>query len=133
MTSQPFEQKRILVTEHDMKVLQLLSEKIKVFGFKVETATTGNEALEKFQKFSPDMIIIDRDLKRINGIQLLMKLFFNNPGVKLMLSTDEEINYDKFQLKDNIVAIINKSSTLSELEKIFSEKHLISNNTVGGK
>ena len=132
MTQQPFEQKRILVTDHDMKVLQLLSEKLKVLGFNVDIASTGNEALKKFKKFLPDMVIIDRDLEKINGIQILMKLFFNYPGVKLALSTDDENFHKNFQLKDNIVGIINKSSSLSELEQIFSKTHLVSNYTVGG-
>ena len=133
MTSdKTFEKKRVLVTDHEQKSLKLLAEKIEVLGFEVQTASTGNDALKKFEKFLPDVVIIDRDLQRINGIQLLMKLFFNYPGVKLVLATDDSTNYKNFQLKDSIVAIISKSSSLKQLSKIFVQTRILSNLPTGG-
>jgi len=120
-------EKRILVTDNDDVVLESLAGKIRQFGFKVMTANSGDDALNQYEKFYPDMVIIDEDLKKIDGLQLFFKLFFYNPSINLVLTTHDKqsVENNEFTEGDNF-SVIQKPFSHEDLEKIFEHANFIS-------
>ena len=65
---------KVLVIEDDIKILDFLNIGLKDAGFKVDSATTGNEGWEKLLANKFDVIILDVMLPDIDGLTLLSKI-----------------------------------------------------------
>jgi CheY-like chemotaxis protein len=63
--------KSILLIDDDLFVTTLYAAKLQSEGFAVDTAHSGNEAIEKIEKHSPDVIILDLNMPGISGVELL--------------------------------------------------------------
>ena len=66
--------KKILVAEDDKLLAQFYQKKFTKEGFDVRIALNGEEALQKMQTFTPDVIVLDIQMPLLNGIQTLENL-----------------------------------------------------------
>jgi DNA-binding NtrC family response regulator len=64
----------VLVVDDDLAILASLAQILEQQGYKVETAATGYEAIEKCKKGSYDLALLDIRLPDIDGTQLLKEL-----------------------------------------------------------
>ncbi len=62
-----FNQNRILLVDDEQINLELFDLMLSRLGFVVEKAENGQEALEKVQKFGPDLIILDNVMPVMTG------------------------------------------------------------------
>ena len=67
-------QKLIMVVDDDDSVRELLEFLMKREGFRVETATDGEEGIEKIQRLLPDLILLDLMLPKYGGFEILRQL-----------------------------------------------------------
>jgi two-component system response regulator PilR (NtrC family) len=66
---------KILVVDDEINMLKLLCDLLKEDdGYEVETASSGEEALEKIKKVIFDLIISDIKMPGMNGLELLEKI-----------------------------------------------------------
>ena len=68
------DKKKILVVDDDPAILRLLSTNLKARGYKVITATDGEEALETVQKDFIDLIILDIMMPKVDGVQVCRRI-----------------------------------------------------------
>ena len=66
--------KKILVVDDILYVVKSISRILVAEGYFVFTARTGKEALDKFVKYSPDLITLDQKLPDMTGLQLVQKI-----------------------------------------------------------
>lgn len=66
--------KRILLVEDDPFLIDVYTTKLKEEGFLVDIATTGKECLEKMEKESFDLLILDIVLPKVDGWEILEKV-----------------------------------------------------------
>jgi CheY-like chemotaxis protein len=66
--------KTILVADDEAASRSLLREILQEAGYNVLEAVDGQEALELIEKKSPDLLITDRSMPRLGGLELLAKL-----------------------------------------------------------
>ena len=66
--------KKILVVDDLLYVAKTIAKILQNEGYKVFTAMSGKETLEKFQKYNPDLITIDQNLPDMSGFELVLKL-----------------------------------------------------------
>jgi DNA-binding response OmpR family regulator len=66
--------KLIVVIDDDDSVRELLEFLVRKEGFNVETASDGEEGLNKIQKLIPDLVILDLMLPRYGGFEILRQL-----------------------------------------------------------
>ena len=59
--------RRILLVDDEDSVLQMVGKRLEMEGYEVLTAMDGHDALEQAQTESPDLIILDLVLPRLNG------------------------------------------------------------------
>ncbi len=87
---------RILVADDDPVILRLLQVNFGLEGFEVESATQGEEALERALKGSPpDIILLDVMMPGLDGWEVCRRLkeeerFANTPIVFLSARAQEE-------------------------------------------
>ncbi|HVN27661.1 MAG TPA: sigma-54 dependent transcriptional regulator [Candidatus Binataceae bacterium] len=74
-------EKRILVAEDDRTTRDAWSELIVAWGYKVKTAENGEAALTEAASYDPHILLLDLNLPRKNGLQVLQEL--NERGLRI--------------------------------------------------
>ena len=70
----PDDFKKILVVDDVTYVLKTLVRTLNNEGYFTISATTGREALEKYEKYYPDLITVDQRLPDMTGAQLVKSI-----------------------------------------------------------
>ncbi|MHB8837138.1 MAG: response regulator transcription factor [Candidatus Methylomirabilia bacterium] len=65
---------KILVVEDEEDILELISYNLNREGYRVSTATTGEEGLRLAMRDKPDLIVLDLMLPGIDGIEVCRRL-----------------------------------------------------------
>jgi len=122
---------KILVVDDQSGVRCLLVETFKEDKYEVETAATGEKALQLLSSFSfePDLILLDMKMPGMNGLETLEKIRSLNCRVAVIMMTggDEPHNieqakelgilgfittpFDLFELRERVKEILNSSET----------------------
>ena len=123
--------KRILIADDEAFVVKVLKDRFKHWGFVVETASDGEETLEKVKYFNPHLIVLDLKMPKLDGMEVLEKTKNNYPhiGVLILTASQSEITF-KTCLKKGVDGYILKPfkpETIKEqIEKVIksSTKHI---------
>ncbi|MDP2672095.1 MAG: response regulator [Candidatus Daviesbacteria bacterium] len=67
-------QPKILLIEDDLSLMKIYSNKLRISGFEVSVATTGDEGLRKAQVELPQIILLDLILPGMDGFLVLEEL-----------------------------------------------------------
>ncbi len=124
-------EKSVLVADNDVVILESIAGRFRQLGFKVITANSGDEAYDLYMKFNPNVVIIDEDLKEIDGLQLFLKLFFFNPSIKVILTTRKTESIEGASDSENFV-VLKKRFSDDDLDVILKDVKFTSK-TFGGK
>ncbi len=65
---------KILIAEDDPAFLKLLSFKLKTQGFETMGIERGDEVVPAFEKYNPDLVILDGLLPVLNGFEIAKKI-----------------------------------------------------------
>src|SRR5271165_2752552 len=77
---------KILLVDDEPGMLRYIKTLLEVDDYKVETACTGEEAVEKVQKgLQPELVLLDLLMPGIDGLQTLEQLRKLQPGVKVVM------------------------------------------------
>ncbi len=60
--------KRILIVDDEKPIVTLLAQTFEQEGHKVETATDGIDCMNKMASFSPDVVIMDIMMPKLDGV-----------------------------------------------------------------
>lgn len=77
----------ILIIEDDRVTLKMLMHLLKLFGLEVDSAESGEEALELFNEKRHDLIISDYNLPGMSGLDTFEKIKVDAPQTKFVLMT----------------------------------------------
>lgn len=90
MTDQPT--LKILVIDDDELFLESTTLFLEDLGHAISPVMTGEEGLEEFEKFQPDIVLVDLNMPGINGIQVLDTINRKAPDIpSIMISGTGEI------------------------------------------
>lgn len=76
---------RVLLVEDNPHVREPLVHLLDAWGYEVESAADGMEALEKVEAFNPAVVVSDLRMPRLNGAQLVRELRVRRPGLGYIL------------------------------------------------
>ncbi len=81
----------LLIVEDENQIKNLLVQHFTAEGFRVLTAGDGLEAVESFQAFGPDLVILDIMLPQLSGMEVLKRIraVDNTPVIMLTARGDE--------------------------------------------
>jgi CheY-like chemotaxis protein len=116
---------RVLIMDDEESILDVTSEILRVFGYDVGVATTGEEALEKYRDAMEegrryDLVIMDLTVPMgMGGGEAIKELLKIDPSVKAIVSTglvDEPLvqSYRDYGFVD----ILPKPYRMQDLERI---------------
>lgn len=78
---------KILVVDDEPQVCNVLQSYLKLRGFEVNTANEPEQALTMLRDERYHVALVDINLPRMNGIQLLKKIKDTSPSVQVMMMT----------------------------------------------
>ncbi|MCE3076452.1 MULTISPECIES: response regulator transcription factor [Chryseobacterium] len=67
-------QKKILLIDDELDILEILSYNLEKEGYDIYTATNGNEGIEKAKEIIPDLILLDVMMPEKDGIETCQEL-----------------------------------------------------------
>ncbi len=79
--------RRILIVEDDVSLGKFLSRALKLKLFAVEVSLDGEAAWETLQNSIYDLVILDLNLPRIDGMELLKRLRQDQPALRVLVLT----------------------------------------------
>jgi CheY-like chemotaxis protein len=65
---------RILIVDDEHDIIETLQLILEMEGYAVDTASTGQEAIEKISAIVPDVVLSDVMMPIMNGLELLKRL-----------------------------------------------------------
>jgi two-component system KDP operon response regulator KdpE len=93
-------QKRlILIADDDAPILRLVRTKLQNDGYRVVTATNGQEAVDLFENEQPDLIVLDIMMPIMDGIEALRRIR-EQSQVPIILLTARTAGRDKVRSLD---------------------------------
>jgi two-component system response regulator GlrR len=78
---------KILLVDDDPGLLRLLSIRLRAEGYEVEAVESAHKALAILNRFSPDLVITDLRMDKMDGIGLLKELQTRSPGLRVVIIT----------------------------------------------
>lgn len=81
---------KILIVDDDSVLSKMYKSAFEYVGFETDTATNGEEGLEKVEVFKPDVILSDIMMPRVDGLEFLKKVKENKKtkGIKVFIMTN---------------------------------------------
>ena len=81
------EQEKILIVDDEPDTILILQDRLEMDGYKVVTATDGCNALELIDQDLPDLVLLDIQMPRLDGIETLTHLHEKYPGILVLMLT----------------------------------------------
>jgi two-component system chemotaxis response regulator CheY len=81
--------KTILLVDDSETIRERVAGALERAGFEVITAPDGVEGLRRIHQDAPAMVILDVNMPRMNGIELLESLDLKSSGLPILLLTTE--------------------------------------------
>ncbi|MDH3339464.1 MAG: sigma 54-interacting transcriptional regulator [Gammaproteobacteria bacterium] len=78
---------KILLVDDDPGLLRLLSIRLRAEGYDVEAVESAHKALAILNRFTPDLVITDLRMDKMDGIGLLKELQTRSPGLRVVIIT----------------------------------------------
>jgi two-component system, OmpR family, response regulator MprA len=83
---------RVLVVEDDEEIAQVLQRSLRMEGYEVRTSSDGQAALADADAFSPDLVILDLGLPKLDGIDVARTLRAQGDVPILMLTARDAVD-----------------------------------------
>ncbi|BBD54499.1 MULTISPECIES: response regulator transcription factor [Planktothrix] len=103
---------KILVVDDDPAIRNLISRYLSQQDYQVEIASDGHSALERFEQFNPDLVVLDLNLPDTTGLALCREMQSRTSVFILMLTSEKD---PKLGLKEGADDFVTKPFDLEEL------------------
>lgn len=114
---------KLLVVDDEEEICDFLQCFFEERNFKVQTALSGEEALEKVEKDTPDVCLLDIKMPGLDGLQVLKEIKRKFPRVKvIMVSAIETTEKIEEAVRIGADNYITKPLSLEYLEKDVHQK-----------
>ncbi|MBQ0162483.1 MAG: response regulator transcription factor [Treponema sp.] len=91
---------KVLIVEDDSGISDFINLELKHEGFETCIAETGRQALEKFESFSPDLVLLDVMLPELSGLEVLQRIR-RKSKVPVIMVTARGDTYDRIKGLDS--------------------------------
>ena len=113
----------VLVVDDDVHQRRSLVLGLRIADFRVYEASEGREALQVLDSEAIDLAVVDLMMPGMNGLQLLRRMQFRQPGVGVVLTSGYHLGRSQLERVGlNAVAFVPKPYDLEELTEFLREK-----------
>lgn len=106
----------ILLAEDDISVSEVLSDLLRTQGYNVAVAKTGIEAIDEIQKSLFDVLIIDKKMPEMDGIELIKQFRAHEQTIPVILASGSDVDLQSSEMIDlKINHVIKKPYNFPEI------------------
>ncbi|HKL13619.1 MAG TPA: response regulator transcription factor [Halanaerobiales bacterium] len=87
-------EEKVLIVDDEKEIRELIRDYLEVEGFRVSMAEDGEEGLELFESFEPDIIVLDIMLPKIDGMEIC-KIIRNKSNIPILMLSAKKSDVDK--------------------------------------
>ena len=80
-------QGKILVTDDEEDILEIVADRLEFYGFEVRTVRDGVECLKAIDQELPDLLLLDIRMPRLDGLGVLARLREDHPDLPVVVLT----------------------------------------------
>jgi two-component system response regulator MprA len=117
---------RVLVVEDDDEIADVLRRSLRQEGHEVRTAIDGEEALEAARDFSPDLVVLDLGLPKLDGVEVCRRLRTDSDVPILILTartdTDDRVEGLDAGADDYLVKPFERAELLARLRALMRRR-----------
>ena len=118
--------KRVLVADDSGVVRTIVSEALKRSGVETEQARDGQETVEKYKIFKPDLTIIDLLMPKMNGLDAIVEIQESDPGAKFVVYTstsrrDEVVTAKSLNVLSYLVKPLKMEDLIVKVKEAFKK------------
>jgi CheY-like chemotaxis protein len=118
--------KRILVAEDSAVMRGIILKALKNSGFEIEQASDGQEAVEKYKVFKPDLTIMDLVMPKIGGLDAIIEIQESDPDAKFVVFTstsrrDEVVTAKSLNVLSYIVKPLKMEDLIAKVKEAFEQ------------
>lgn len=116
---------RVLLIDDEEEFLEMLTERLETRGLKVNSVTSGEEAVEQVEGTNYDAIVVDLAMPGIDGIETLKRIKAKSPDMEIIMLTGHATVQNSVEaMKLGAEDLLEKPVDLDILlEKIGAAKH----------
>ena len=113
--------RKILIVDDEEKIRELIRMNLELAGYKCDEAEDGEMALEKLNKFSPDLALLDIMLPKKNGYEIAQSFIKQNVPIIFLTAKDsvtDKVKGLKLGADDYIVKPFESMVLLARIEVV---------------
>src|SRR4030042_3768238 len=112
----------ILLVDDEEQFLKVLSQRLEGRGMKVDTSTSGEEALKRVKGKEFDAIVLDLAMPGMSGLETLKRIRSENPDVQIiMLTGHSSVEKGVEAIKAGAVDFLEKPADMNKIMEKISE------------
>jgi DNA-binding NtrC family response regulator len=112
--------RRVLIVDDERLILEVLSEHFRP-DFDVETAPNGADALGAVLRHRPDVVLLDINMPRMNGIQVLKDIKQIDDSITVIIVTaNEQVQLAAEALKNGAFGYVPKPFDFRYLDHLLA-------------
>lgn len=113
--------RKILIVDDEEKIRELIRMNLELAGYKCDEAEDGEMALEKLNKFGPDLALLDIMLPKKNGYEIAQSFIKQNVPIIFLTAKDsvtDKVKGLKLGTDDYIVKPFESMELLARIEVV---------------
>ena len=106
---------KILIVEDSLQVRQMIRRFVRDLSDEIREEEDGESALDAYEEFQPDWVLMDFQMKEMNGIEATKEIIAKYPEAKIVIITShnnpalrkkaKEAGVSGFILKENLMVL----------------------------
>ena len=81
---------RVLVVDDDPRLVMAISDVLGAEGYETRTAHNGEVAIRQLETFSPHVIVLDMEMPKMDGFEVLRWLESNGIAVPVIIASNND-------------------------------------------
>ncbi len=120
MSSQKSSAKRVLLVDDEPKILSFLAVKLRLCGYDVVSAASGEEALDLVRTAEPQVMLLDIIMPGMDGFEVLRRLAAADHLPVIVMSARPENRLEALQLgaRDYVAKPFNPDDVVSRIHSV---------------
>jgi CheY-like chemotaxis protein len=113
----------VLAVDDDEALLPAIVELLTMIGYRLITADNGRAAIEEYRQNQPDVVLMDRSMPCMNGVEAAQQILDFDPDAKVvLLSGRDACGQDGIEpsVLNRIKAYLTKPIQIKELSQVLS-------------
>lgn len=113
--------KRILVVDDNVEILEIVEIILKKHGYEILKSPRGEDTLNNIESFSPQVILLDVFLGKVNGIDICKELKANPltqhiPIIMFSAHSNQKLIFEKCKADDFIAKPFDINNLVAKIE-----------------